>query len=169
MRGQAAHLRSPRREPVMAIAMRLSPVLALALVVLLMPAAGVLPAEEIDPRDLYREVMARQALQNDPKLAPLCLGVRVRNRVATLTGPVPTRELARHAVNVLRLMPELSDVRDQLIVQFEQPLVLPPTATPAATPAHDTKQGPRQVALWFPVRAEASGTQNVFKPNLPLS
>src|SRR5262249_2971327 len=26
-----------------------------------------------------------------------------------------------------------------------------------------------QVALWFPVRAETPGMQNVFKPNLPLS
>src|SRR5436853_7347916 len=127
MRGQAAHLRSPRWEPLMATAMRVPPMVALALalrrgppglwgclgllVILTGPAVGRLSAEVIDPRDLQREVQARQALQNDPKIAPFCLGVRVRNRVATLTGPVPTRELAQHAVNVLRQMPELSDVR----------------------------------------------------------
>ena len=134
-----------------------------AVVVLLLlasPARERLSAEEIDPRDLQREVLARQALQSDRQLAPLFLGVRVRNRVATLSGPVPTPDLAQHAVNVLRRLPELSDVRSNLIVQFDQPTILPPPGTAAAPPA-------QQVALWFPMRAETPQRQDVFKPNLP--
>jgi len=131
------------------------------------PAAERLAAQEIDPRDLQREVQARQALQNDPKVAPLCLGVRVRNRVATLTGPVPTRELAQHAVSILRQMPELSDVRSHLIVQFEQVTVLPPPAL--AVPPVQDKQPRQQVVLWFPVRPEMGETQDTLKPGLPPS
>src|SRR5262249_9560844 len=76
-------------------------------------------ADEFDPRDLRHEVLCRQVLADDPALRPLNLIVRVTDRVATLQGPVPTRELARRALQTLRKLPELREVRDRMMVQFE--------------------------------------------------
>jgi BON domain len=61
-----------------------------------------------------RTILARQALQEDPALAPLHLGVRVRNGVAILFGPVPSPELARRAVGRLHDLPALTGVRNEL-------------------------------------------------------
>lgn len=153
---------------------RLSPLAAaVALAVAAGVACGVASGEEIDPRDLHREVLARQALQKDPQLAPLNLGVRVRNRVATLTGPVPTRALAQRAVDVLKRLPELSEVRDSLLVQFEDGPVLPPAvALPKVDPPAIVKQTPKDdppttqpPLAWKPVlAAEPEG----LKPSVHL-
>jgi hypothetical protein len=138
-------------------------------------ASGVASAEEIDPRDLVREVQARQALQKDPQLAPLNLGVRVRNRIATLTGPVPTRGLAQRAVDVLKKLPELSEVREQLLVQFEDGPVLPPavalpkitqpTQSPAAAKDPPSTQPP---LAWKPVVAPPGPEQEPLRPSVHL-
>src|SRR5207245_2442047 len=72
------------------------------------------PAEAGSAKDdLYQTVLARRALQNDALLAPLNLGVRVRQRVATLWGPVASAEAARRAVALLRELPELAAVRSE--------------------------------------------------------
>jgi hypothetical protein len=55
-------------------------------------------------------------LQQDPVLAPLDLGVTVREGVATLWGPVPSRELGERAAALLRRLPELSAVHNELFV-----------------------------------------------------
>src|SRR5262249_28704950 len=72
-----------------------------------------------------------------PALRPLNLIVRVTDRVATLQGPVPTRELARRALQTLRKLPELREVRDRMMVQFEDDpgqLLSAPVAAPKAVP-----------------------------------
>jgi len=81
-------------------------------------------------RDLLHTVAVRRALFEDKDLAPLNLGVKVRNRVATLWGPVPSHELARRAVELLRKLPDLIDVRNELHVEggAERPLFLPEMA-----------------------------------------
>jgi hypothetical protein len=84
-------------------------------VVLLCPCR--LPAEPPGVRDLGRTLLAKDTLQRDPELAPLDLGVSVRKGVATLYGPVPSRELGEHAAALLRRLPELSGVRNQLYVE----------------------------------------------------
>src|SRR5205823_13848821 len=66
--------------------------------------------------DFLQTVQACQRLQEDVLLAPLNVGVKVRNRVAILWGPVPTAELALRAEQRLRTMIELIDVRNDLIV-----------------------------------------------------
>jgi hypothetical protein len=78
-------------------------------------------------RDLLHTVAARRALLHDKELAPLNLGVKVRNRVATLWGTTPSRELARRAYEVLRKLPDLIEVRDEMQIEpsADRPLFLP--------------------------------------------
>jgi osmotically-inducible protein OsmY len=64
--------------------------------------------------DMDHTILARQALQDDPELAPLQLGVRVHNGVARLFGPVPSPALARRAVACLQALPALTGVRSEL-------------------------------------------------------
>jgi hypothetical protein len=67
-------------------------------------------------RDSHLTLHARQALMEDPQLARLYLGVSVRLGVATVWGPVPSEDLARHAVDLLRRVQGLLDVRSQMYV-----------------------------------------------------
>jgi osmotically-inducible protein OsmY len=96
---------------------RTAPRWALTLGVLAL--AGVGRADELDIRDLQHEVMACQALQDDAMLANLSLIVKVRKRVATLAGGVPSRELAQRAVECLKKLPDLIEVRDEMRVANE--------------------------------------------------
>lgn len=107
-------------------------------------AAATLPAEDHTILDLQHTLLARQALQQDALLAPLQIGVRVDKRIATLWGPVPSAELAKHAVTRLKELPELLAVRSELHVETpENPsAVLRPThrhdlPEPAARPPED--------------------------------
>jgi hypothetical protein len=92
-------------------------------------------------RDLEHTIQARQALLRDPDLAWLNVGVRVRNRVAVLWGPVPSVELGFKAEICVRGLIELREVRNQLFVnddeapssnppQASAPTLLPPVAPP---------------------------------------
>jgi hypothetical protein len=127
--------------------------------------------DDFDPRDLQQEVMVRQALAKDPRLQPLNLIVRVKDRVATLSGPVPSRELAQRALATAKKVPEFREIRDNMLVQFEDSgLLLPlPVATKALTtpgmpepsvptaPALviDAKKNQTQaVGMWVPVGPE---------------
>src|SRR5947209_7637347 len=96
-------------------------------------------ADRATERDVMLTMLARRALLLDAELAPLNLGVRVRNRVATLWGPVPSAELAFKAEQRLRGLLELLAVHSELIVApgsavAALPLpadVLPPPPSPA--------------------------------------
>src|SRR5205823_4800377 len=72
-------------------------------------------------------------------LGPLNLGVRVRDRVAVLWGPVPSTEMARRAVELLQGLPDLVEVRNELHVEprDEQPVAPPrrPERLPDVAPA----------------------------------
>jgi hypothetical protein len=78
-------------------------------------------------RDLRHTIAARRALFTDKELGPLNLGVKVHKRVAVLWGPVPTPAIARRAIDLLRKLPDLIDVRDDLKVEPDpnRPLFLP--------------------------------------------
>jgi hypothetical protein len=88
-------------------------------------------------RDMRHTVAARAALLRDKELGPLNLGVRVHDRVAVLWGPVPSAELAERAVRVLRQVPDLLEVRNELIIQAPEPTrpQLLPESVPPALPA----------------------------------
>jgi hypothetical protein len=83
-------------------------------------AAAPVPAENNTLANLQHTYVARQALQQDPLLASLQIGVRVEQRVAILWGPVPSAELARHAVAKLKELPELVGVRSELHVELPE-------------------------------------------------
>lgn len=65
-------------------------------------------------RDLWHTVQARRMLAEDATLAPLNLGVHVKDGIAYLWGPVPSVDLAFRAEARLRMMIELIDVRNNL-------------------------------------------------------
>jgi BON domain len=139
----------------------------LAALLALTTGIGRLEAQVFNPRDLQQEVLVRAALANDPGLQPLNLVVRVNDRVATLSGPVPTRELARRALETAKRVAEVRDVQDKMMVQFEErrlalPLVAqtPPSLPPAiGKPAIDPPSTttvlhhapPQTVGVWVPV------------------
>lgn len=81
-------------------------------------------------RDLLLTILARRALLLDAELGPLNLGVRVRNRVATLWGPVPSAGLGFKAEQRLRGLVELLEVHNELMVAPAS-AALPAPAMPA--------------------------------------
>jgi hypothetical protein len=74
--------------------------------------------------DIHLTVLARQALQRDRLLANVNIGVHVKERVATLWGPVPSDKVAERAVRLLRQIPELREVRSELSIDLEPPPIL---------------------------------------------
>ena len=93
------------------------------------------PGDPAAYHDLRHTMQARSALLADPVLAPLNLGVRVHNRVAVLWGPVPTAGLKERAELLLRKLPDLLEVRNELHVeQPEPPPQYLPGKLPPATP-----------------------------------
>jgi hypothetical protein len=102
-------------------------------------AAAEPPAIEADA-DTRHELHARQALMRDSSLAPLNLGVRVQKHVAVLWGPVPRADLGRRAVEVLKQLPELIEVRNELHVE-------PPQEPPATVPAVPVPPAQRPLPL----------------------
>jgi osmotically-inducible protein OsmY len=62
-------------------------------------------------------VFARQALQENPALALLNVGVSVQDNIATLWGPIPSADLARHAEQTVRRVPGVAAVRNELQVE----------------------------------------------------
>jgi BON domain len=118
---------------------------AVLLGVLCIPcSAGVIavapPSAQVAERDMMLTLQARRALLRDPVLGPLNLGVHIRNRVATLWGPVPSAELGFKAELCLRGLVEVVEVRNDLLVTGEGaaaqtlPSPLPPTFLPPPSP-----------------------------------
>src|SRR5262249_42738003 len=113
--------RPPPGDPFMAAACshtgvartRLPAVALLALAALL--GAGP-PAKRQDPRDLQLTIYARRALLGDKDLAPLNLSPRGGGGVATLPGPLPSRETAEHAVAVVKKVEGIREARNALSV-----------------------------------------------------
>jgi osmotically-inducible protein OsmY len=68
--------------------------------------------------DCRLTVFARQALQQDRALASVNVGVTVQANVATLWGPIPSAALARRAEEVLRQVPGIAEVRNELQVEL---------------------------------------------------
>jgi hypothetical protein len=168
-------LRLPHRPTARPAALRAGPRLLAAGVLLvscLCPGRPVAdePGDRAAYRDLRHTMLARAALLKDPVLAPLNLGVRVQNHVAVLWGPVPTAALKERAEQVLRRVPELLRVRNELHVQEPQevapqylPEHLPPAAVAPGVRWRDALPARRSSALDF-----TSPAENVrLKPALP--
>ena len=94
---------------------------------LLLTAAAVAgPLPEYVYRDAEHTMQARKLLADDPQLGPLNLGVKVKDRVAVLWGPVPSLEAAARAEQRLRVMFELIQIRNHLYLEDDH--------SPARTP-----------------------------------
>src|SRR5688572_26384722 len=85
-------------------------------------------------------LQARNALWDDPLLAKLNLGVRVREGIAILHGPVPSQEVAEMAVGRLRRVPGVRGVLNETYpppvddpVARSQPRPMTSHRSPAAT------------------------------------
>jgi hypothetical protein len=94
---------------------------------LLLTLAAPAPADESPPkppagalgmiRDLRLTVLARRELQSDRVLAPLNLGIRVRDGVAEVWGNIPSDEVARQAVAKVGTVKGIRDVRPSFFLQ----------------------------------------------------
>jgi len=75
------------------------------------------PAGRQRPRDIELELYARAALQRDKQLVSFNLFVRVEHGVATVSGPVPSRELGERAVQVLKKVRDIHEVHNRTRVE----------------------------------------------------
>src|SRR5438132_9798856 len=83
------------------------------------------PGADAAVQDLQIGLRARNALLQEQGLSGLDVGVSVHERVATLWGTVPTRELARSAEARLRLVLGLAEIKNELHIENGE--ALPPT------------------------------------------
>jgi hypothetical protein len=98
------------------------------------------PTARSPRRDLELTIRARRALQSDPALAHV--GVGVRDGVATLWGTLPSAADVRRAVQALEAVPGLPAVRSELRLEKGRANDLlalplpeePPTRSDAASP-----------------------------------
>jgi osmotically-inducible protein OsmY len=127
---------------------RRTPAPARLLVAVLLTAWAAPPFPSAHADDLTRDSLltlaARTHLARDAALAPLNLGVSVRNGVATLWGAVPSSDLARQARDRLRQLRGVAEVRDELTVTTpEGERVVPPSVlAQPAPPAEPRRTGP---------------------------
>jgi osmotically-inducible protein OsmY len=76
--------------------------------------------------DLRDTSLARSLLLQDRELEAFNVGVSVRDHVATLWGVVPSAELARRAVDMLKKQPEFREIHSKIVVDpAERPEVEP--------------------------------------------
>jgi osmotically-inducible protein OsmY len=90
--------------------------------------------------DSTLQLQIRDSLTETPAIAKLNIGVRVRDGVVTLQGPVPTRNDAENVVVLVRKMAGVSEVRDELYTpgaddRLSHTLPRPVTTQRAALPA----------------------------------
>jgi hypothetical protein len=106
------------------------------------PAAGQAPPALLPvERDVKLALKARQVFQQDEDLRDLNLGVRVQGGVAILWGPVPSAELERKAVRLLRTVGGVREVRSEAYLAADKKVepirvpteVTPPTQTQSAS------------------------------------
>jgi osmotically-inducible protein OsmY len=116
---------------------------------------GRLAAEDPTLVDLRLTVLARKTLAEDRDLGPLNIAVRVRDRVATLLGPVPSADLGQRAAARLARLPELVGVRNELFVDSDSDAIhlRPRTSHP---PAKATRAASTGVLLKVPSAAGAA-------------
>jgi osmotically-inducible protein OsmY len=128
-----------------------------------------------DPvRDQAQTMKARGVLFMDPALAAYNIGVIVQDRTATLWGPVPSAEVAFRAELCLRGMPELREVRNDLMVhEAIQPIRGPvnlepaPGNAPRVLPELLPPELPREVRTPMGAPAVLTGMSSAEKPSAP--
>jgi hypothetical protein len=72
--------------------------------------------------DCRLTVFARHAIQSDPVLASLNVGVTVQDRVALLWGSIPSVEMARRSEALIRKVSGIAGIRNNLRIETTDPL-----------------------------------------------
>jgi hypothetical protein len=72
------------------------------------------PVSPLDMRDVEIAVYVRRALMQDPEIARLNLGVSVRYNQATVSGNVPSRELADAVLRIVENVKGVYQVKDTM-------------------------------------------------------
>jgi hypothetical protein len=80
------------------------------------------------PLDLLHLTKARVALSQDRELAAFNLGVEVKDRTVRLFGTLPTADLDRRAVEILKKLPELREVRSEVSIDPEHKPAVEPSS-----------------------------------------
>jgi hypothetical protein len=116
-------------------------------------------AAEPIPADTLLAVQVRRAFQDDTPLASFNLGVRVRQRIVTLWGSVPSVEIARKVEQRARQVPGVREVRSELTVvpplEDERPLPAGPVvAVPATRPTEESNPD-ATVSLFAPIPGDS--------------
>lgn len=114
----------------------------LGMIVLACP-RNVVSAEGV-PADFKLEIQALAALNQEGTIAPLNLSVQVRNRIAHLSGAVPTAEVRRMVISIVENVPGILEANTKKLIitrapRSEQRLTLPlddekPIETRSASP-----------------------------------
>jgi BON domain len=140
--------------------------------------ASPLSDKKLSYRDIQLTVHARKALADDTAVGPGNLGVRVQNNVAVLWGPISSEELKKRAVEVVKKVKGVYEVRDADVyvaaalpvvetAALPKPAADPPTHTESASP--DPVSGAiLSLASRSPVEA-APAPVVVLRAPLPLS
>lgn len=140
------------------------------------PAAPPLPDKKLTTRDIQLSVHARKALAEDAELGPSNLGVRVQNNVAILWGPVPSEALRKRAVEVVKKIQGVHEVKDADVYVAVAPAAVEAPAVPAhpaEPPTHTEAASPPEPAT-EPVGsltarpAVESAPVVVLRPPLPI-
>lgn len=74
------------------------------------------PMDESKSPDWQLSLQGRNALWDDSTFEKLNLGVQVRNGIAYLSGPIPSKALTQQALERLRKVPGIRDVVDETFV-----------------------------------------------------
>jgi hypothetical protein len=93
------------------------------------------PAKKVP--DATQQLRIRHALGDDAALGKFNLGVRVCDGVVTLHGPVPSHHIGGQAVALVKKLPGVSEVRNELYTPAADDAlarVLPPPVTSARLP-----------------------------------
>ena len=102
--------------------------------------------KKLSYRDIQLTVHARKALADDAVVGPGNLGVRVQNNVAVLWGPISSEALKKHAVEVLKKVKGVYEVRDaDVYIAAPPPVVEIAALPPAEAPAHTESASPDTV------------------------
>jgi len=113
--------------------------LAAALAVIVVMATGCSRAPHLDPdaiEDARLGVRVKTALVNDAELGPRVVEVRVDRGVVTLSGLVGSTAEADRAIELVRAIPGVVDVRSQLAVgQSSELRAMAPDVEPVPRPA----------------------------------
>lgn len=121
---------------------------------------------EVALQDSKLTVHARRMLADDNLLGPLNVGVIVRNRSATVWGSAPSVEAADRAVKLVRQVPGIAQVTNELVVEKPgDPLFDFLRNTPTPLPGQEPSAQPRRTAHdSAPAQAEHAGARRSVSP-----